>query len=563
MKLRSRQVQFRDRCVSALQQKRNTLGVAPTGAGKTVMLSAVAGSPDLGVKKGLIMQHRDELVEQNERTFNMVNPHISTGYYNAKRKETWPEMIFGMVQTLAKADPADLPAIDFLGVDEAHHSAADSYMRLIHNFYQKNPDMILFGVTATPQRGDRKALSGIYNNCADQITLKELIAAGHLVKPRSFVVDIGVQSELQGVRRTALDFDMNAVEAIMDRQVLNDAVVEQWKQRAGDRRTVVFCSTIAHMNHVSDAFTAAGVSNVCVDGSLAAGERKKRIADFDAGKYQVILNVAVLTEGWDCQPVSCVILLRPSSYKSTMIQMIGRGLRKLDPERYPGIEKDDCMVLDFGTSLLMHGDLEQNVYLEGTGTKECPGCQSELPGSVYECPICGHEFEHEIVERGAPGEKEEAPELKEFIMTEIDVLEDSPLKWIPIFNGMAMVATAFDAWAVIVYYQHRWHAIGACNEKGVVHLENSADKILALSTADDFMRTYGDTKGAAKSKDWMRKPMTENQRKCLGIDPSQAFQLNRYEAGCYITWQKAEKVIEQRLADASRQFSDQQMLQSA
>ncbi len=558
MKLRSRQVQFRDRSVSALQKNGNTLSIAPTGAGKTVMLSAVAGSSLLKPEKTLIVQHRDELVEQNERTFKLVNPHLTTGLYTANRKETWPQAIFGMVQTLDNANLNDFPVIDFLGIDEAHHSAADTYLRLIHGLREKNPNMLLFGTTATPQRGDKKALSGIYNNCADQITLKETIASGHLVKPRSFVVDLGVQEELQGVRKTAQDFDMNAVEAIMDRKVLNDAVVSQWKERAGDRRTVVFCSTIAHMNHVADAFTAAGISNVCVDGNLSKGERKKRINDFDAGVYQVILNVAVLTEGWDCQPVSCVILLRPSSYKSTMIQMIGRGLRKLDPERYPGIQKDDCIVLDFGTSLLLHKNLEQIVYLEGTGTKECPECSSELPGSVYECPICGFEFEHETVERGEAGEKEAAPELREFVMTEIDVLEDSPLKWISIFNGMAMVATAFDAWAVIVYYQHRWHAIGACKQKGVVHLETNTDKIVTLSTADDFMRNYGDTQGASKSKGWMKKPMTENQRKHLGIDPAQAFQLNRYEAACYITWRNSEKVIEQRLSDAS-----QQMLQSA
>ncbi|NPB73705.1 helicase, partial [Shigella sonnei] len=79
------------------------------------------------------------------------------------------------------------------------------------------------------------------------------------------------------------------------------------------------------------------------------------LADYEAGDIHVIVNVAVLTEGWDHPPTSCVVLLRPSSYKSTMIQMVGRGLRTVDPEEHPGIVKTDCVVLDFGTSSLTHG----------------------------------------------------------------------------------------------------------------------------------------------------------------------------------------------------------------
>jgi DNA repair protein RadD len=95
-------------------------------------------------------------------------------------------------------------------------------------------------------------------------------------------------------------------------------------------------------------------------------------AAYSAGKIQVVVNVAVLTEGWDDQPTSCVVLLRPSSYKSTMIQMIGRGLRTVNPEEHPGVIKSDCIVLDFGTSTLLHGSLEQDVDLvghEGTGNR--------------------------------------------------------------------------------------------------------------------------------------------------------------------------------------------------
>jgi DNA repair protein RadD len=98
-------------------------------------------------------------------------------------------------------------------------------------------------------------------------------------------------------------------------------------------------------------------------------------------------------------PTSCVVLLRPSSYKSTMIQMVGRGLRTVDPEEYPGVVKTDCIVLDFGTSSLMHGCLEQDVNLDGqlhqgeAPTKECPECDAEVPLACMECPLCGYVWE--------------------------------------------------------------------------------------------------------------------------------------------------------------------------
>jgi DNA repair protein RadD len=87
-----------------------------------------------------------------------------------------------------------------------------------------------------------------------------------------------------------------------------------------------------------------------IHGDLTKADRADLLADYGKGRIEVLVNVAVLTEGWDHPPTSCVILLRPSSYKSTMVQMIGRGLRTVDPAEWPGVVKTDCVVLDFGTS---------------------------------------------------------------------------------------------------------------------------------------------------------------------------------------------------------------------
>jgi len=366
MRLRPRQKTFVERSVAALASRGNTLGVAPTGAGKTIMLSAVTGEMIGDGAKACVLAHRDELTAQNRAKFQRVVPGISTSVIDATEKSWGGQVAFAMVPTLARASNlADMPRLDLLVIDEAHHAVADSYRRIIDRVRDANPDARIFGVTATPNRGDKKGLREVFDNVADQVRLGELIASGHLVPPRTFVIDVGVQDELRSVRKTLSDFDMAEVAGIMDRAPVTDEVIRHWKEKAGDRQTVIFCSTVAHAEHVTEAFRAAGITAALIHGDLASDTRKAILADYAAGGIRVIVNVAVLTEGWDHPPTSCVVLLRPSSYKSTMIQMVGRGLRIVDPEEHPGIVKTDCIVLDFGTSSLIHGTLEQDVDLDG------------------------------------------------------------------------------------------------------------------------------------------------------------------------------------------------------
>lgn len=575
MQLRPRQKVFVEKAVAALLAHGNTLGVAPTGGGKTVMLSGVACAEKWGA--GCIIQHRDELVGQNRKTFWLFNRNLPSDLFTADRKR-WVKdgMTFAMIQTLARKDNLDtMIPLGFLGIDEAHHSASDSYLRVIDHALKLNPNLKLFGTTATPNRGDKKALKGVFTNCADQITIKELIDTGFLVRPRTFVIDIGVQDDLRRVKRVASDFDMSEVERIMDKEVLNDRIVEEWRKVAGARRTVVFASTVAHAQHVCECFRAAGVSTAVVEGEMPGGDRERTLAAFDRGEIQVIVNVAVLTEGWDCQPVSCIVLLRPSSYKSTMIQMIGRGLRKVDPERYPGIVKDDCVVIDFGTSVLLHGSIEQEVSLEGKGTKTCPECDSVVPDQCKECPICGNEFPQVVedvfemkkckhcgtnnpvrarlcIECNEPfNEAEEKQELAEFRLTEIDLLNMSPYRWEAMFEGIVLIASAFNAWATVIAYAGRWFAIGGARGEGIKLLGDSIDRTLCLVSADDYLRENGDVEGASKTKRWLSMPPSDKQLEQLNLTPMNSMGLTRYRAACSLTWVFNEKAIRRRLQDAT------------
>ena len=183
---------------------------------------------------------------------------------------------------------------------------------------------------------------------------------------------------------------MGAVADIMNTRPIDDAVVQHWKEKAGDRQTVVFCSTIEHARDVMASFISAGIATGMIWGDVSETDRSDTLAAYGKGDLRVIVNVAALTEGWGHPPTSCIVLLRPSSYKSAMIQMIGRGLRMVDPAEFPGIIKKDCTVLDFGTSTLMHGSLEQEVqlddqFIEGTAPyKDCPECGADVPVAVKE-----------------------------------------------------------------------------------------------------------------------------------------------------------------------------------
>lgn len=552
MLLRPRQKLFVDRVSRALQSRKNTLGIAPTGAGKTVMLSAVAGQ--LGGNQ-LILQHRDELVAQNERTFRKVNPKIPTSLVVADYKRWAPNgTTFAMIQTLARENNlARMPKLDRIIVDEGHHAVANSYLKVIHRARELNPDLELLLVTATPARGDRRTLRTLVDNVSDQITLGELIRDGHLVRPRAFVIDVGIQDELGALRPKRFDeFDQSAVERIMNKRAINDKVVEEWKKVAGDRQTVVFCSTVAHATDVTEAFRRANIDARLVIGDMDDAARQQTLADFDAGKFQVTVNVAVLTEGWDCQPVSCVVLLRKESDKSVLIQMVGRGLRKIDPERYVGRSKDDCVVLDFGYSLHAHRGLEQTININAQeGGKDCPECQAHVPAALFECPICGFEWPRSAVEQVEAARDGDAMNelgvLTDFVMTEVDLLEQSPYRWENLFDGLVMMACAFEAWACILFYHGHWVAIGGSKENGMHLLADNSDRLLSLAAADDFLREHGDDTTAGKQKSWLHQPATEKQLQHLGMPAMNGMGISRYRASCLLQWKFSERGIKQKV----------------
>ncbi len=551
MKLRPRQADFVHRLCYALAERGNTLGVAPTGAGKTVMLSSAVKFARRGDNfRALILQHRDELVAQNRATYRRVDPDAPTDIYAADRKRWSDGATFAMVQTLSRQDNLEtMPPMDLVVIDEAHHVAAESYVRIIDRAKELNPKVQILGVTATPQRADKKALKAIFDNVADVISIKELIEAGNLVRPRVFVIDCGLRSELAGIRRTVSDFDMAEVEKVMDKQAVTARVISEWKEKAGDRKTVVFCSTVDHAEHFTQALCDARIKADLVHGGLSDTARRKTLSDFERDRFQVLVNVAVLTEGWDCQTVSCVVLLRPCSFKSTMIQMIGRGLRKVDPEKHPGVVKSDCVVLDFGYSVLTHGGLETDIALEpvkgAAKMKPCPECGMQVPLGSSVCPACDHIFD------GVARRQKEAEEkgiLEDFQLTEVEIIEMSPFKWEFFWDGMVTMANAMSAWAAIVRHDSKeWVICGKDDNASTRLIAVTPDRLQAMASADDYLRENGDKDASRKSKRWLHEPPSSKQLQILGLDITSAIGITKYRASCMLTWKFRERAIKTKI----------------
>ncbi len=543
------EVAVSDAC-KALDKHNNTLIVAPTGAGKTIMLSALVGKRHKKGKRVLVLQHRDELVSQNKEKFERVNPLISTSIVNGTVKHWEGDAVFSMVQTMSRdRNLRDRPLFDMVVIDEGHHAAAPTYTKVIDAVLKDNERAEIVGFTATPNRGDGKGLRGVFNNCAHQIELATLIREGFLVRPKSYVIDLGVGDQLDRVTKRGKEYDMEEVAAIMDRSVINERIVDEWKDKAGDRKTVVFCSTVLHAEHVCEAFLRAGIRADFVTGETPKEDRAEMLHDLEFGDLQVVVNVMVLTEGFDAPPVACVVLTRPCSQKGTMVQMIGRGLRIVDPEIYPDTIKTDCIVMDFGTSIITHGALDETANLDGSEknvggdapTKVCPECESEVAANTRTCPICEHVFE-----------LREKSELTDFVMTEYDLMQLSPFMWIdPNGAGTVMMATGFNGFSMVGKIGKYWVAIVKA-QNGRARIVSIGEKVQAMSAADDFLREIEDSTAANKSKRWLNQAATLKQKQLLrnnGVQVSEMdFSWTKYKAACclgyYFNRTQIDRLIE-------------------
>lgn len=311
-----------------------TLLVLPTGTGKTIVFAAVVEDAVRAGRRVLILAHRGELLDQAADKIRR-----STGLASAVEKAessclgSWYRVVVGSVQSLQRPQRLEQFPHDYFGtivIDEAHHAITDGYRRVLDWF----PEADVLGVTATPDRGDMRNLGEVFSSLAYEYKLTEAIRDGFLC--RIMAQTIPLQLDISTVGMSGGDYAVGELGGALDPYL--DQIAAEMKKHCRDRKTVVFLPLIKTSQKFRDILNAHGFNAAEVNGQSA--DRAAVLADFEAGKYNVLCNSMLLTEGWDCPSVDCVVVLRPTKVRSLYSQMVGRGTRLS-----PG--KKDLLLLDF------------------------------------------------------------------------------------------------------------------------------------------------------------------------------------------------------------------------
>lgn len=311
-----------------------TLLVLPTGCGKTIVFAKVAEECVRRGSQVLILAHRGELLDQAADKIKTV-----TGLNCAteKAEETclgsWFNITVGSVQTMMREKRlGQFPADYFktIIIDEAHHCVSDSYQRVLQHF----PDAKVLGVTATPDRGDMRNLGEFFESLAYEYTLPKAIKSGYLSPIKALTLPLKI--DMSGVGVQAGDFKVGDIGTALDPYL--HSIADEMAKYCKDRKTVVFLPLVKTSQKFRDILCSKGFQAAEVNGE--SQDRAEILADFDAGKYNVLCNSMLLTEGWDCPSVDCIVVLRPTKVRSLYSQMVGRGTRLC-----PG--KDHLLLLDF------------------------------------------------------------------------------------------------------------------------------------------------------------------------------------------------------------------------
>lgn len=313
---------------------KKTLLVLPTGCGKTIVFAKITEECVRQGDRVLILAHRGELLDQ---AADKIAKATGLGCATEKAEQTcigsWFRIVVGSVQSMMREKRLDRFPEDFFGtiiIDEAHHCVSDSYQRVLNHF----PCAKILGVTATPDRGDMKNLGNVFESLAYEYTLPRAIKEGYLSPIKAITIPLKV--DLSGVGVQSGDFKLGDLGTALDPYLRE--IAEEMKKYCMDKKTVVFLPLVKTSQKFRDILNENGFCAAEVNGE--SQDRAEILQDFEAGRYNVLCNSMLLTEGWDCPSVDCIAVLRPTKVRSLYCQMVGRGTRLA-----PG--KDHLLLLDF------------------------------------------------------------------------------------------------------------------------------------------------------------------------------------------------------------------------
>ncbi|NLW84511.1 MAG: DEAD/DEAH box helicase [Phycisphaerae bacterium] len=387
--------------------------VLPTAAGKTPVLSTLC-SDAVNVWEGrvLVLAHVKELLEQTAGTLAQIAPDLDIGVFSAglNRRDTDHSVIVAGIQSVYKR-ACDLGEFDLILIDEVHSLPPDGegrYRSFLKDAMRVNPNVRLIGLTATPYRMTTGVICGpdnLLNDICYEIGVRELIVQGYLCPLKS---KAGKQkADTSGLHLRGGEFVAEEVEKLMDDDRLVSSACSEIIEHTTSRQSVlIFAAGVGHARHIQNILQQrSGCEVGLVAGDTPTAERAEILSRFkrEAIKADLfgnvkpplkyLVNVNVLTTGFDAPNIDCVVLLRPTNSPGLFYQCCGRGFR-LHPS------KTDCLVLDFGGNILRHGPVDALQIKDrdaGNGqkeppAKECPECHSVIHAAYTVCPDCGFEF---------------------------------------------------------------------------------------------------------------------------------------------------------------------------
>src|SRR5690625_5302389 len=313
---------------------KNTLLVLPTGTGKTIVFSKVIEDRVRKGERVLVLAHRGELLEQAADKLEK-----STGLKTATEKaeetsiHSWYRVVVGSVQTLMREKRLSKFSKDFFDtiiIDEAHHCISDSYQRVLNYF----EDAKVLGVTATPDRGDMRNLGTYFESLAYEYTLPKAIKEGYLSPIKALTIPLKL--DLSSVKQQAGDFSTSDLGTALDPYL--EPIADDMVNVASDRTIVAFLPLIKTSQRFTEILNDKGFRAAEVNGE--SKDRAEILEDFENGRYNVLCNSMLLTEGWDCPSADCIVVLRPTRIRSLYSQMVGRGTRLFEG-------KTELLLLDF------------------------------------------------------------------------------------------------------------------------------------------------------------------------------------------------------------------------
>ena len=484
------------------------LVVLPTGAGKTIVFAKlIADLP--ATARALVLAHRDELVQQAVAKIRMVaGSGLDIGIVKARQNDAGARIVVGSVQTLSRQGRTEqLGAFDLVIVDEAHHAVAETYVRVLDTLgCLDDGGPLTVGFTATAARTDKLALGQVWKEITAKRGIVQLMAEGYLTDVHG--QQIGSDFDMGNLRTRAGDYTDGSIEAELERTDAYRAAVRAWQQYAAGRLTVAFTPTIAAAQQLAAEFSAAGVPAEAVWGTMpmdGPGGRRDVLARLERGELRVVPNCAVLTEGWDCQPVSCALMLRPTKSEPFFIQMVGRILRPftgkiLGPDgRLTRFEKDDALVLDVTGQAEVLG-LATLATLAGLKPGQVKGGQSLLDAAEE-----AEQRERRDVAIGAERTRR------------VELLRRNKLHWLDVADCWTLTAGAdqvmilvpaaadpmADDWQV-------WRAV-----KGMTPVRESEATLsldYARGVGEEVARLYADGILSRSDAAWRKRPASDAQR---------------------------------------------------